>query len=138
MIVPDQETVDNQNQIETGINDAVKDDDNDDGDLDLYSETDSDDLLEDYLNDDSEDEIAFEARRQMKRKRQKIFKVTVPMILQCIDSDLDVTLVLRGMVCQALRFNRNSDARGAITTTGVFKDLGGNENEILHGKTNDL
>ena len=108
------------------MNDTEKDSD---GDLDLYSETDSDDLLEDYLNDDSDDEIAFEARRQMKRKRkrQKLFKVTVPMILQCIYHDLDVTLMLRGMVCQALRFNRNSDARGAITTTGEFKDLGGNE-----------
>ena len=113
------------------MNDTDKDDDNDDGDLDLYSETDSDDLLEDYLNDDSEDEIAFEARRQMKkkRKRAKVFKVTIPMILQCINRELDVTLMLRGMVCQALRFHRNSTARGAITTRGEFMDLGGNRND---------
>ena len=121
LIVPDQGT---EGNIQAPLNNIVKDDD------DIVSsgdDVDSDDYFEEFLDDDSEDEIAVEARMKLKKKRKKAAsraRITVPMILHCIESDLDITLMLRGMVCQAVYFHSNSSARSAITA-GRFVDLGG-------------
>ena len=124
LIVPDQQVGEPQ-PIQTGEN-IVKDNEESDG----YSDGD-DDSFDDYMNDDSEDEIAIEARRKMKKKKpKKEDKVTVPMILHYINSDLDITLILRAVVCQAVCFHSNSAARGAITT-GQLVDLGGKEYILL-------
>ena len=126
LVVPDEQLSGNQ-QVQTGVTNTVKDNEQVNGDVD-NEDDDSDDSFEEFMDDDSDDETASEARRTMRKKQKKTKKddkkITVPMILHCIDSDLDITLLLRALVCQAVRFHSNSAARSAITS-GQLVDLGG-------------
>ena len=128
LVVPDEQLSGNQ-QVQTGITNTVKDNEQVNGNANVDNEEDdSDDSFEEFMDDDSDDETASEARRTMRKKQKKTKKddkkITVPMILHCIDSDLDITLLLRALVSQAVRFHSNSAARSAITT-GQLVDLGG-------------
>ena len=129
LVVPDEQLAGNQ-QVQTGVTNTVKDNEQVYNDANVDNEDDDSNYsFEEFMDDDSDDETASEARRAMRKKQKKTKKddkkITVPMILHCIDSDLDIPLLLRALVCQAVRFHSNSAARSAITT-GQLVVLGGN------------
>ncbi|XP_046374919.2 uncharacterized protein LOC124148036 [Haliotis rufescens] len=71
-----------------------------------------------YVSDDSEDEHA-----PARRKRAIQRRVNLPMILHCVNTDINQVNMIRAMLCQAVAFHTNSRAR-AGAKEGQLKDLG--------------